>query len=242
MLRGVITESITGSHVVIQLPNGESRRFEMSEVRYAGPASGMPQPKPEPEVGEGDEPKKPKAPQSDVGKVSLRLESKTHDVTFWAQRVDGDRYRDQNSPSGFFLLCLAPCTTKVTPGSYRFAVAVGRGKYAPVDDIVRISKPLRLRGEVDSKGGTRAFGWVFLGISSALALGLAIQSQNTTSNESAYLFSAVVFQVLGLGLGLPAGLVRDEYTIEVDRSPLKPAMLKQPDLRSLAGVNYAFHF
>lgn len=36
-VRGTIVERIEGSHVVVQTPNGELRRFELAQVTYAGP-------------------------------------------------------------------------------------------------------------------------------------------------------------------------------------------------------------
>lgn len=38
MMRGSIVELVPGDHVLIQLPNGEERRIDMSEVEYAGRA------------------------------------------------------------------------------------------------------------------------------------------------------------------------------------------------------------
>lgn len=37
MVRGSIIELAPSSFVVVELKNGETRRFEMSEVEYAGP-------------------------------------------------------------------------------------------------------------------------------------------------------------------------------------------------------------
>jgi hypothetical protein len=37
MVRGSIIELVPGSFVVVELKNGETRRFEMNDVEYAGP-------------------------------------------------------------------------------------------------------------------------------------------------------------------------------------------------------------
>src|SRR5207247_10124009 len=42
MVRGTISELVRNDHVSISLVSGESRRFSMSDVVYAGPAAAMP--------------------------------------------------------------------------------------------------------------------------------------------------------------------------------------------------------
>ena len=205
--RGLITEIVTNSHVVLLLPSGESRRFEMSEVRYAGPAANMPQAKPEAAPEDSDEPKKAEKSASNKKKVKLILDANLPDVTFWAQRVDGDR--DSDSPSGFAVLCVADCTTRVMPGEYKFRLALGQGKPKMTKGTFQISGTTRVHGDIVSKRGTRAVGWLVLSLASVVSTGLVYAYATSTSDDNSnYLVGAAVLQLLGFGIGLPLGLTR----------------------------------
>ena len=180
IMRGVIIERIPNKHVEIQLPNGQSRTVEMSEVEYAGPVSETPAAKAAAaksegaesasESGEAQKPNEEKAKpkEDDEGRVPVRLTSTSKDVTIVVEAASASYMAASGAVLGFSAyapVCKAPCDRMVRPGTYKLGVSRTEGELLVASAPVEIKdKPVEVDAKIKSNAGTRALGWgVMLG-------------------------------------------------------------------------------
>lgn len=172
MLRGTIGELVANDHVTIVTVTGETRRFNLTEVSYAGPASQAPAPMAiaapvtasaksdaaAPRKGEG---KTEVASGAEAGKARLRLSANYPNVTFYVNtgqvrggftgyvsghwRQPGELMFGEISSNYYERLCTAPCTATLPEGRHNLALGLD-------GDIVDANDKLDLRGEVNVRG------------------------------------------------------------------------------------------
>jgi len=168
--RGAITELVPRDHVVILLPSGESRRYEMGQVDYAGAVAK------EPAAHDGPEESPTGGGISVTSKrADVHVASDQHDVqllvrtgqgqtggwgTAWNGRAWGtfSYYGDSRD---YGLVCTAPCEARMPTGTpLHLALAAGGG------GVVEPREPLSLEGASNldlhlvSRRNTRVGGWV----------------------------------------------------------------------------------
>ncbi len=168
LFRGTITEYEPGRRVVILLPSGEERRFEVSEVEFAGPASEMPGPPSAP----AQSPPMPASPAQGppaplVVQIApppafpVRFESERPRLQIF--RISGaeDRLRVSSTQSGtrtymesnaiYERVCTTPCDVLFLPGFYGLGVSMGGANIArPADPALHVAGPTHVRvGWVD---------------------------------------------------------------------------------------------
>jgi hypothetical protein len=176
LVRGTISELIPDDAVVIVTLSGETRRFPMAEVEYAGPekreaapapaAKDEPKPSAEPAATEEDEP----------AGVALRLESTDHEVEFFA-KLDGASGYEFNS------LCKAPCDTRLDPGNYTFALGEpGTKDPLEAEPVLRVTGPGTVRGKYRSRAGLRTAGGLTLFVGSIV--GIVLWATATKEEEA----------------------------------------------------------
>ncbi len=158
MIRGKISELIPGDAVVIVTLTGDTRRFPMSEVEYAGPEK----PASAPAAPKKTAPKEPAAPESaepeaeDPATVTVRLESVDDPIEFFGN-LETESKEQINS------LCKAPCDIPIAPGNYKFALGKpGTKEPLEATPIVRITSPATVRGKFRSRAGLRTAGGLTL--------------------------------------------------------------------------------
>ena len=229
MVRGTIIELKRGEYVLITTPLGESRRFSMNEVRYAGPASGAPGTSP-PKVQERKHPPAPPRPPLPVGPPMHRvaLSSPDPDVTFHARGGLNRLYTQ---------LCTAPCETSFEEGPYIIALSRGRDEPRKAKGSLTIDQPGTLEGKFVSRSNLRTIGWVLIPLGPLLGGVLIAGSVSGGATE----FNAGMFfggmALFGGGLATGIVLATRKDLVEVTFYPGAVASLPRPS--SLALVHPA---
>lgn len=198
LYRGTVMELVAGDHVDVRLPSGETKRFPMSDVDYAGAASAAP----------GAAPPAPAAPPGprplvtiDARAAKIHFEAtspdtdfhiRTEDVTVegagwgWGRGFYG--FASTAQAKGYAHICAAPCDATMPVGKYRLALSQAGKKPIEPDGPVTIDGATTVQGKYVSYAGTRGAGWGLFALSLAVGMGIILfavanPSQNCTSNS-----------------------------------------------------------
>lgn len=178
MVRGTIAELRAGVEVTIVTMTGETRKFVMADVSYAGPVAGAPSSKgpSSQEATPGQASNGPGAPLPTVNAPSstaLTLRSPQSGITFHvrtgsASGTGATAVRDSQgrvgagvvalSLSAWAPICTAPCTGTLAAGSYTLGLSQGTGEVVAHESLVRVDGPSTLTGTYDSQKGRRDAG------------------------------------------------------------------------------------
>lgn len=251
MVRGTIIELVPDDKVVIQLPDGSSRTYPMTDVKFAGrkgdaPKSEKAEPKPEPEP-EAPKPApapsprdtKPEPSRQDRVKpiVTVRgqeavLKLQGAGLTFH-RKTGSAVVRTSNSGGiavGYDVMCTAPCEVGMPEGTHTLALSKGG---APVEaDPVTVTGDATLRGTYESRLGIRIAGFV-LAITGPLVVTYGLIGDDEVS---------IPLTVLGAGMWI-GGMVMvfqfDKATIEVVPNPglSRPLQLRDQVASAMDSLN-----
>lgn len=265
MLRGTISELVPNDYVVLVTATGEQRKLSMSEVKYAGPASGMPKEEP----AAPTEPTPPKEPETATPKeektkpfavvyskeARIHFESDTPGVTLHRRSVM------THVASGYDELCAAPCDVSIPAGSYTLALSRGTGGPRQADDPVVVPRgDSVLHGHWHERSGTRTLGWVVMGAGIATGTYLMVTSSHdvekcsfgTCRTESEFdttksLLGAAV-GTIGVTVGFMLALTPDSasFTVSPGTTAALPkgtsAKLDRDTLTGLQGLTVSGRF
>ena len=215
LFRGTIAELVVGDHVIIVTLAGESRRFAMADVEYAGRAQSLEEKK-EPDPDEEEEeaappPRRQRAPTS--VKVSFQAKTKStttlHVVAYMpssaAPEPESVAFRPEQP------LCAAPCETGLPVGKYRFGVGGESGHVERVPTIFEVTAPTALQGSYHDNHETRAAGWGILALSGLL--GTTLVALGTVKEDKTMVIAGGLGGVVGMGFGLALGLQFDSAEV-----------------------------
>jgi hypothetical protein len=241
LYRGTIEELVRGDHVLLLLPSGESRRLPMSDVRYAGPATGAPPEsppvEPKPDGAPSDVEVRFSANQPEV-RLMLRVGAATARGYGGAGPVAvvANSYRD---------ICTAPCVGSVPAGTQRLALSLGAGAPVEVDRTFSLTATkATMRGTYTSNSSTRAVGGVLLVAGIVGGAGLAtlgvLQKHNSCDSFTGTCMDVASpnmgLVVAGMGIllagsiaGLLIGRTSDGATLELDPAPHRPRPRAAPE-------------
>jgi hypothetical protein len=212
LYRGTIVELVAGDHVDLRLPSGETKRWAMAEVSYAGgadrqPSTSLPreQPAPRPLVTVEAEAAKIHF-ESDTPETDLHI--RTGDATVTGVGWGGRGAFVYGAVAhGYEHICAAPCDATLPAGTHRLALSKnGRAPVEP-EEAVTIHGPSSVRGTYVDKSGTRIAGWVIIVTSFAAATGMLIGSFHTTQDCSLQSVTGTCNQVSSVDMGLAGGAV-----------------------------------
>jgi hypothetical protein len=250
LYRGTVMELVAGDHVDIRVPSGETKRFPMSDVEYAGPASGAPTPEP-PQPAPSPEPA-PAAPRPlvtvEANEARVHLVATTPDTDFHIRTADATavgwtgRGMYTAVARGYTHICAAPCNATLPAGKQRLALSQGGKSPVEPDEPVTIPEAATVRGTYVSYAGTRALG-IGIMIASVAAGAIMVAAAfhtkqdcslqsvtgmctNTPDIDTGLVFGGLAVAVLGPLVGLPFLLQHDRAEITVE--PLDSAALKTP--------------
>jgi len=158
VFRGTITERVPRDHVDLLMPSGQTRRFKLSDVSYAGPVS-----------SEGGGPPAPGGAErvgvhvsADQPDVQLLVRVGQSEATGWSYHgaiaLEGRQYA---------IVCTAPCDVQLPAGLQRLAISQHGGGAVEADDPVDLRGSSTLYAHYDSHAAIRAVGWV-IGAGSAI--------------------------------------------------------------------------
>jgi hypothetical protein len=204
MLRGTIGELVANDHVTIVTVTGQTRRFSLAQISYAGPAAQAPAPAVT--TAPATTPSKSEAPRhgsdgktavasgAESATARLQLSANYPRVTFYVNSgqvkggftgyVSGSWHRPgelmfgEINTSYYERLCTAPCTATVPEGQHTLALGLN-------DEIVASESKLDLKGDLDVKGeyidksGWRTAGIFVFGGSMIAGLVLMLVDQGT---------------------------------------------------------------
>ncbi len=201
LYRGTVMELVAGDHVDVRLPSGETKRFPVSDVDYAGAASAAPGAAPAP-------PAAPPPPRPlvtiDARAAKIHFEAtspdtdfhiRTEDVTVegsgwgWGRGFYG--FASTAQAKGYAHICAAPCDATMPVGRYRLALSQAGKKPIEPDGPVTIDGPTTVQGKYVSYAGTRGAGWGLFALSLAVGMGIVLYavanpSQNCSSSANAF--------------------------------------------------------
>jgi hypothetical protein len=208
------------------MPNGQTRRFNMSDVSYAGAAS-------HPEGGgAGPANGVDVHVASDQPDIQLLVRVGQSEATGWSYHgalvLEGRQYA---------IVCTAPCDAQLPAGLQRLAISQHGGTAVESDDPVDLRGPSTLYTHYDSRAAIRTVGWVIgfgSGIGGIVIMVLSFdfncsQAQSQAGqcsfvNTGQFIAGLAVAIVGGIVGGIMAG-IGDHATIQLvptmSSSPLK---------------------
>ncbi|HEV3192368.1 MAG TPA: hypothetical protein VGY54_17780, partial [Polyangiaceae bacterium] len=209
--RGTIVELVPNDSVTIQLVNGQTRKFPMSSVTYAGPARG--------DVSGSQAPSESgTAPNVTVygERATIRLTSgdrEDQNLTFHVKTSGG---RGSIEEGGFSRLCTAPCKIDLTAGAQRFGLSHRDGDLVVADSDLVLRGNETIAGQIVDRHGVRLAGVLTTFIGGPVGFGLiGLDYEAHPSGPTA--LSAAGFVVLSVCL--TAGIIlwtrHDYVTLEV---------------------------
>jgi hypothetical protein len=236
LYRGTITELVPKSHVVLLLPSGESRRFSMADVVFAGAA-----PTPQAPAPSEPAPAPPAAePKITVlgSKATVHLTASEPDTQFLlregqSQGVVATRGGVRGFAASHYAdICTAPCDATLPEGSHRLALSRSGGAPVETTDPIVLSGPSTLKGTYISQHGTRVTGVVLLVVGLVVGTTLEVLALSVLKDDSctpdANCYCPFTFrpnvpalvvggaiEVVGLIAGLALTTQRDHAIIEV---------------------------
>ncbi|MEZ4375878.1 MAG: hypothetical protein R3B07_34035 [Polyangiaceae bacterium] len=255
MLRGTIEEMDPQGNVVIELASGEKRTFPMSDVKYAGMASGAPgaetapAPAPAPPAYAPPPVAVPPVPPPGghagsqplvtVHGTEARLELRGEGVTFHREAGTGTGAGYVNghavaiSTTMYETMCTAPCTVSVPRGTYTLALSKGG---LPVEaEPVTVTQDGTLVGSYESKSGVRTTG-LAVGIPLTV-IGGSVMLGSLTLVEDPLVPMIAGGTIMTVGLVLLLTLVSRRDKAEIRFIPGAPVSLTHPsDLRADSGT------
>ena len=207
MIRGTISELTVGGDVVVLTLTGETRRVAMSDVEYAGPASGA--------AAEGAHPSAERAPKGAPpvmgapaatdgaqagGQVPVKVVASEKDVTvhvrsgssrgliygpYGAARLDIEDYQP---------LCVAPCRASLPRGTQTLAASLPDHRIIKAEAAVNVDGPATLEATYTSRRDTRTTAFIFAagGYAVALAAPIVILSTKEQCDIHASNFDACI--------------------------------------------------
>lgn len=195
-MRGTISELVPGDHVVIVLPNGESRTLTMDKVEYAGPDPGL-------EAAPGGPKKAPTVPG-----VKLHLTSPQKNARFYLPigmrvgRVEGGAFEQSKvvHSEDYKELCRAPCDVTLQAGSYALALAIEGGDPVRSAALLDIDGPTSVEGVYTSYSVVRALGWVTSVVGGAVGVVLLIKPPGGETDLSAGRILPGALTIIGSGI------------------------------------------
>lgn len=196
VFRGTITERVPRDHVDLLMPNGQTRRFPMSQVTYAGPAEGA-------GAGSGAGAGVDVHVTSDQRDVQLLLRVGQSEATGWTFRgaiaLEGRSYA---------IVCTAPCDTQLPAGLQRLALSQHGGSSAEADDPIDLRPSSTLYVHYDSHAAIRVVGYVIAAASAITGIVLiatSIDFSCSQAQQSAGQCSPVTTSQLIAGLAVMIG-------------------------------------
>jgi hypothetical protein len=183
VFRGTILELVPDDYVVIQLPNGTTRKVPAAAFKYAGPAATDPLAQAPQASGESKKETletKPAAAapappasegahvlpygvihtdrahvklQSDEPGLTFHLQTETAAVKTWTGSTLGE-------VQGYSRVCTAPCSVDVPAGFHKFGLSRPDGDVAGASDEISVNDGDTIRGSYHSNAAARALGWV----------------------------------------------------------------------------------
>ncbi len=216
-MRGTISELVPGSHVVIVLATGESRRVSMAEVDYAGPDSR--------ESSPGDAPRlENPAPAKKSSRVRAKLSSPDEDARFYLVlgkqigRTTGGYNSVQFETDTYQQLCAAPCEVDLEPGSYELALGIGKDEPVAASEPLAVSGNLSITGDHTSYAGARVGGSVVSGVGAAIGGILMFKGLFREPNEKVNQTELIGGLITLVASGIVGGIVAsidDEAEFEI---------------------------
>jgi hypothetical protein len=228
MFKGTISELVPNEYVVIVTLTGESKRFAMSEVEYAGAAGEQPRSYPEPEAAApAPGPASPAAPATrpavTVHAVEARvsLTSEPDGRTFHRQAATATVNNARDGFEGvkaYDELCTSPCEVSMAAGTTTLAVSEPGGQVVGAAPVTIPPGHSEVHAAWIDKGSTRSAGRALIGVGIAGAvavLGVAVASGSNDTGMLVGLVTGTVVTSVVFGVGFGMASTPDSATFEV---------------------------
>lgn len=201
MVRGTISEMDPGGEVVIRLANGNLRSFPMTTVEFAGPKEKMPIGGPPRPASGGEKPvEQPGRFEPGVygGGVPVNLRANLPEVTFhlktgtanfegigpgWSANGGLLAVAVSGTASTYSVICTAPCTATLPPGTHRIALSLDGGKSVEAEQAVVLGGPTRVEGTYTSNSGIRTAGWIIAIAGGLAGIGIMVAAYPSSDTE-----------------------------------------------------------
>ncbi len=235
LFRGTITELVPKDHVDLLLASGQTRRFSMRDVVYAGAAASAPGAT----QGSAAAGAAEAATEAAGSPANLHVEANLPDVQLLAPTTQSSMSGSGFSPGGqtvyfgaqrkdYAIACTAPCDVQISQGVHRLALSHAGGPAIEADAPVEVKGPGTLHATYTSRQSTRTAGLVFfllgVGGGSALVLNGALNGPSSCDPESDFCIHDPDYTQMALGLvlvlggavaGIAASMTGDQARVEL---------------------------
>jgi hypothetical protein len=250
LYRGTIMALVAGDYVEVRLPSGDTKRFAMREVTYAGAASDQPK------SGASAEPAVRTLGRQDTKSAKVHFESDTPDSNFHIRTGEATlvgwagRGAFTALAHSYDNICAPPCDATLPIGQHRLAFST-RGR-APIEaeDALTIEGPSTVKAAYVDNAGTRVAGLIVYGVSFAVGTMMIVASaerhtpdctgqsiarscvDTSAPVDGGLLWGGVAVLGLGAILGSVLAFQRDHVILEV--TPMaaavrSPALARRED-------------
>jgi hypothetical protein len=257
LVRGTIAELIPSDYVVIVSLSGETKRFPMSEVEYAGPADEQPRTYPEPETAaSAPVPASPAPPATraavtvHAAEARVTLTSEPDVRTFHRQSATatvGNAADGFVGVKGYDELCTSPCEVSMAAGTTTLAVSKPGGQVVGAAPVTIPSGHSEVHAVWVDNEGTRSTGRVLMGVGIAGAvavLGVAVASGSNDTGMLVGLVTGTVGTsvVFGIGVGLASTSDSAKFEVRSAAAPERELKLATLEGRRLPGLTLSGAF
>jgi hypothetical protein len=158
--------------VMIVTVAGEHKRFDMSEVEYASPASDAPS-------GADEQATKGTSPDAESDEtVPVELQSPDEGIVFHL-RTRTASIGTSIGVDEFISLCEAPCLRRLPRGRHTFGLSEGSEKPFRAEEALTIDGPSTVVGEYQSYAGLRTAGYILMFGGPVAGMIMIVASLNT---------------------------------------------------------------
>lgn len=222
-VRGTLVENAPGQYAVLLTLGGQLRRFEASELSYAGPVEAMPKMDASGTTIPVNEPRHPptvpvvtaSAPAASDTMVEIRFEA-SNPIEIMQRMGVSTTTSGSATGESYAPLCIAPCTATLRPGMYTLGLA--RTGAAPLNaGTLMLSEGSVIEASYESRLGVRVAG-IFVtlaGVGGGLALMLGgIEDGGQLSGQ---FWAGAVVSGIGTIAGLIMGRIPDAANVRARR-------------------------
>jgi hypothetical protein len=220
LVRGSISELVPGESVTVITLTGESRKFDMNEVSYAGSVANDPgaaEPAPPAAATNEAKPADKARPYVTVEATEARLHLVSDPPGLVFARQDASAFSGDRKATGYARLCAAPCDITLPAGTETISVTAETERHPYKIQVIRIpGGHSELRAYYRDNQSTRNRGWLIMGagvVGGAALIALSIKLEESPPKPILLLGYATALAGIGVGIGFL--LVRDDARFEL---------------------------
>jgi hypothetical protein len=192
-------------------------------------------------------------PLAQARPVFLRFAANGPDVSFHLRTYEGEWIGPDGEvyPHGYTPICTAPCDVALPEGTHHIGLTKDGDVIVEPHEALVVSSPAEIYGTYESRHGTRALGWVILGVGlgvgSILVLDGLLQTKNICppgddgddcvefSTNDALVGGGLAVGVASVAIGVALAGLRDKASITVTPLTMPEAVRSSQPADAMSG-------